>query len=202
MSVNIRLGKCENYIGAVVFGDSRSSSTEVIRVIPPMPNAEVLHRELACIHDTKLTQRLSFSTMTADEIIDALEAFCDFGQPLSPLSNIFSSEQITLTGCTEFQKKCYEQTSLIPHGETRSYAWLATRLGKSEAPRAVGNALRKNSFPLIIPCHRVVKKDGALGGYMGTDSFESWQLVLKKSLLELECAHQQPSLFTFFAHAV
>ena len=65
----------------------------------------------------------------------------------------------------------------IPYGETRSYSWVAERVGSS--PRAVGQALARNPYPLLIPCHRVVGKDGALGGYTGGQE-------LKMKLLELE----------------
>ena len=52
-------------------------------------------------------------------------------------------------------------------GETRSYKWVAERIGKPTAVRAVGQALRKNPYPLLIPCHRVIKSDGTTGGYAG-----------------------------------
>ena len=65
----------------------------------------------------------------------------------------------------------------IPYGETRSYSWVAEMVGGS--PRAVGQALARNPYPLLIPCHRVVGKDGGLGGY-------TWGVALKRKLLELE----------------
>lgn len=67
----------------------------------------------------------------------------------------------------------------IPLGETLSYKELAKRIGHPRALRAVGKALKENPFPLIIPCHRVVKSSGELGGY-------SKGKELKKKLLELE----------------
>ncbi|MFQ5848970.1 MAG: methylated-DNA--[protein]-cysteine S-methyltransferase [Candidatus Binatia bacterium] len=73
----------------------------------------------------------------------------------------------------------------IPYGEVRSYRWVAERLGKPKASRAVGNALARNPIPIIIPCHRVVRSDGSLGGYtLGLD----W----KARLLELERYHSGP----------
>jgi len=53
----------------------------------------------------------------------------------------------------------------IPYGETRSYKWVAKQTGKPAAMRAVGQALKKNPFVGIIPCHRVVSSDGSLGGF-------------------------------------
>ena len=66
---------------------------------------------------------------------------------------------------TEFEKKVYKAVSEIPKGEVRSYKWVAARIGNPHAFRAVGNALNKNPYPVIIPCHRVVKSDGSIGGY-------------------------------------
>jgi methylated-DNA-[protein]-cysteine S-methyltransferase len=70
-------------------------------------------------------------------------------------------------------------TSRTPHGEVRSYRWVAQCLKKPKGTRAVGNALARNPIPIIIPCHRVVRNDGTLGGFaLGV----KW----KKRLLELE----------------
>lgn len=74
----------------------------------------------------------------------------------------FKSERLT-----EFEKAVLAATLSIPFGETRTYAWVARRIGKPKAVRAVGSALRKNPWPLIIPCHRVVRSDGAVGQYAG-----------------------------------
>jgi methylated-DNA-[protein]-cysteine S-methyltransferase len=67
----------------------------------------------------------------------------------------------------------------IPYGETRSYRWIAQKLGNPNASRAVGNALARNPLPIIIPCHRVVRADGSIGPFaLGSE----W----KKKLLSLE----------------
>ncbi len=68
----------------------------------------------------------------------------------------------------------------IPLGETRSYAWVAKTIGRPGAVRAVGTALRKNPYPLIIPCHRVVRSDGTVGRYGGRDDDR------KQRILDLE----------------
>jgi methylated-DNA-[protein]-cysteine S-methyltransferase len=71
---------------------------------------------------------------------------------------------------TVFEKKVWNALKEIPYGETRSYKWLAERLGMPKAARAVGNALAKNPIPIIFPCHRIIESGGALGGYTpGTD---------------------------------
>ncbi|MBF0486181.1 MAG: MGMT family protein [Candidatus Omnitrophica bacterium] len=81
---------------------------------------------------------------------------------------------------TPFEWAVLKATLDIPFGETRTYAWVAKRIGKPRAVRAVGSALRKNPYPLIIPCHRVIKSDGSLGRYAGKDTGR------KKELIELE----------------
>ncbi len=68
---------------------------------------------------------------------------------------------------TEFQWKVLSVVMTIPLGETRSYQWVANVIGRPKAVRAVGTALKKNPFPLMIPCHRVVRADGTPGQYVG-----------------------------------
>ena len=71
---------------------------------------------------------------------------------------------------TDFEKKVYKSVSSIPKGETRSYKWVAAKVGKPGASRAVGNALNKNPYIGIVPCHRVIRSDGSLGGFvLGTE---------------------------------
>ena len=89
-----------------------------------------------------------------------------------------------LGGLTPFTRAVLKITARIPYGEVRSYRWVAERLGKPRAMRAVGNALARNPIPIIIPCHRVVRSDGTLGGYaLGLD----W----KRRLLVLEKSHRK-----------
>lgn len=80
---------------------------------------------------------------------------------------------------SEFEKRIYQELSLIPYGETLSYQDLAHRINSPSSARAVGNALGKNPLLLLIPCHRVICKNGKLGGYvLGGEK--------KRELLELE----------------
>jgi O-6-methylguanine DNA methyltransferase len=64
---------------------------------------------------------------------------------------------------TAFEQRVLKVTSTIPFGQTRSYTWVAQKAGRPKAVRAVGQALNKNPFPLLIPCHRVIHKNGSLG---------------------------------------
>ena len=80
---------------------------------------------------------------------------------------------------SEFQKLVWQALREIPYGETRSYEQIARAIGKPKAVRAVGSANGANRIPIVIPCHRVVRADGSLGGYGG----ELWR---KRFLLQLE----------------
>ncbi|MBI4898420.1 MAG: MGMT family protein [Actinobacteria bacterium] len=70
-----------------------------------------------------------------------------------------------LDGVSPFTRRVLDAATQIERGQTRSYQWLARRIGMPRAARAVGNALGANPVPLVIPCHRVVRGDGSLGGY-------------------------------------
>jgi len=80
---------------------------------------------------------------------------------------------------TPFERSVLLEVISIPRGETASYGEVAERAGFPGAARAVGNVMRSNPFPIVIPCHRVIKADGSLGGYGGQEH-------LKARLLRLE----------------
>ncbi len=80
---------------------------------------------------------------------------------------------------TEFQQQVWRALQDIQHGETISYATLASRIGKPKAFRAVANANSKNPFSLVIPCHRVIASDGKLGGYTGGLDKKEYLLALE-----------------------
>ncbi len=80
---------------------------------------------------------------------------------------------------TSFQYKVWKELQRIPYGSTRSYSEIARQISRPRAIRAVANACASNPVPLVVPCHRVISKDGSLGGY-------SLGLKRKQSLLERE----------------
>ena len=82
-----------------------------------------------------------------------------------------------------FYRKVLRATARIPYGQTRSYKQIASTAGSPRAVRATGSALGSNPLPIIVPCHRVLRTGGALGGYGGG-------LETKQALLELEGALQ------------
>ena len=82
-----------------------------------------------------------------------------------------------------FQQSVWQALEEIPFGETRSYAQLAAGLGKASATRAVGNANGKNRIAVVIPCHRVIRSDGELGGYGGKKERKQWLLAHEADLV-------------------
>lgn len=86
---------------------------------------------------------------------------------------------LTTSGFSEFQISVYKATLAIPAGQTRTYSQMARQIKRPRAVRAVANALAANPLPLVIPCHRVIRKDGSMGGYR-------WGKDKKKKLLALE----------------
>lgn len=91
---------------------------------------------------------------------------------------IFKEKLDLLTG-TRMEKRIWKDMQKIPYGQTRSYKWLASKVGNRKLARAVGGACSRNPIPIIIPCHRVVKSDGGLGGFSGG-------LDKKRKLLKIE----------------
>ncbi len=88
---------------------------------------------------------------------------------------------LDLSGSTSFQRMVWSETAKIPYGESRTYKFIAEKIGRKNSSRAVGNALGENPFPLAIPCHRVLRADGKMGGFTASGG-----IGLKEKLLKLE----------------
>ncbi len=86
---------------------------------------------------------------------------------------------VALTAGSPFQRRVWKQLELIPYGETRSYADIARDVGNPRGCRAVGGANGSNPVPIVVPCHRVIKADGSIGGF-------SSGVHIKRKLLALE----------------
>ncbi|WP_394848117.1 methylated-DNA--[protein]-cysteine S-methyltransferase [Pendulispora brunnea] len=84
---------------------------------------------------------------------------------------------------TEFQRAVYRELLTIAFGETRSYSDIARAVGRPDAVRAVGAANGRNPIAIVIPCHRVIGKNGSLTGYGGGIETKRWLLDLEKPLL-------------------
>lgn len=84
-----------------------------------------------------------------------------------------------LETCSAFQQRVLRAEHRIPRGWVSTYSRIAAHLGVPGGARAVGNALAQNPFPILVPCHRAIRADGALGGYQGG-------MAMKRTLLERE----------------
>lgn len=109
-------------------------------------------------------------------------------QAFSQIESYFRGERQTFTfpfkikNGTPFQREVWQALQQIPYGKTISYSELAEKIGRPRAVRAVGMANHNNPLPIIIPCHRVIGRNGTLTGYAGG-------LSVKEKLLKIESRH-------------
>lgn len=111
------------------------------------------------------------------EVATRLRAFAE-GEPVD-----FDDVSLDVAHLTPFGETVTQHCRQITWGETLSYAELAAECGRPGAARAVGNVMRNNRFPLMVPCHRVLASGGGLGGYSAPDG-----LAMKRRLLAMEQA--------------
>lgn len=151
------------------------STQGLIRLTLPVPEADQAWDELGVRGWRGHPTALDLLTKLADELEEYLVGeLRSFTVPLDVGHH------------TPFRRSVWAVDRQIPYGQTRSYGWIARKIEKPHAARAVGGALAANPIPIIIPCHRVVRKDGSLAGYAGGTQ-------MKADLLALE--RGQPRLF-------
>jgi methylated-DNA-[protein]-cysteine S-methyltransferase len=122
------------------------------------------------------------SASEAGDLPRRLRAFAEGGRVHPSAGSGWAlTADIDWDGISGFRRAVLEETMRIPAGETRSYGWLARRVGRPGAARAVGRVMATNPLPIVVPCHRVVASDGSLRGYGGG-------LDLKAALLRAEGA--------------
>jgi methylated-DNA-[protein]-cysteine S-methyltransferase len=117
------------------------------------------------------------SNAAVDSVLKQLQEYFDGRRKVFDLP-------LSLSHLTRFQRRVLEATMDVSCGNVTTYGEIARRLGKSQAARAVGQALARNPIPILIPCHRVLGSDGGLHGYSGGKGIET-----KKYLLQLEGAY-------------
>ena len=88
-------------------------------------------------------------------------------------------KSMKLKNGTKFEIKVWNSISKIPRGEVRTYKELAIQINRPKSARAVANACGKNPYPVKIPCHRVIRSDGKLGGYSGKGGTKTKKKLLK-----------------------
>jgi len=118
--------------------------------------------------------RICFSAVPPDEPSDLARRIVDYLLGDAPCPDV----KLSLSGTTDFQKRVFLVVRKISRGQTMTYGDVALLAGKPGAARAVGRAMASNPFAILVPCHRVVSRDG-LGGF-------AWGLELKERLLALE----------------
>jgi methylated-DNA-[protein]-cysteine S-methyltransferase len=147
------------------------------------------------IKGEKGLKRIFLPEKSRKELILKIKVFCPlsvsskdgFEKEIKDISAYFKSENkklsfpLDFSGSTNFQRMVWSETAKIPYGKTGTYLFVAERIKRKNSARAVGNALGKNPFPLVIPCHRVLRADGKMGGFTAAGG-----IVLKEKLLKLE----------------
>jgi AraC family transcriptional regulator of adaptative response/methylated-DNA-[protein]-cysteine methyltransferase len=125
---------------------------------------------------------LEFKTTDTDALSENDPAFRDcFLKWLATFQVMSASDKwncLSLKG-TDFQRSVWTALLEVPHGATTSYAAIASAIGKPKAVRAVGTAVGANPVSLLIPCHRVLRSDGTIGGYR-------WGVDRKQAILDAE----------------
>jgi methylated-DNA-[protein]-cysteine S-methyltransferase len=86
------------------------------------------------------------------------------------------TQRLKYTHGTDFEREVWNAIRKVPYGEVRTYKWVAERIGRPNAVRAVGRVLGKNPLPIIIPCHRIIASDGTLGGFSCGLAVKEWLL--------------------------
>jgi methylated-DNA-[protein]-cysteine S-methyltransferase len=93
-------------------------------------------------------------------------------------------EQLDLGGLTPLQQLVLKTVSAIPFGSTQTYGGIAQRIGRPRACRFVGMTMHRNPFPVAIPCHRVIRADGSLGGFGGGIALKERMLAMEKEQVQ------------------
>lgn len=133
-------------------------------------------RNSAAMLESSLRERFSGATIARDE--KALAPFRKLVLARIEGKSARRAVKLDVRG-TEFQRLVWDELLRIPAGATRSYAEIARAIGNPKATRAVAQACGANPLPILVPCHRVIAKDGTIGGYTGG-------LRIKRALLRAE----------------
>ncbi len=135
---------------------------------------ETLDRYLLVERSGERVKRIFLSKEPPTEPSDLARGIIAYVEGRGPCPDV----ELDLSGFTEFQRSVIAAVQSIPRGRTQTYGEVALLAGSPGAARAVGQVMARNPFAILVPCHRVVSRNG-LGGF-------GWGLDIKKKLLELE----------------
>ncbi len=144
-----------------------------------------LSSSFGCFEITGSAMGITSVRRLEEEILPETTVAACLQDGVQQLGEYFKGERTTFdlkldwSGAPEFNKLVWAELLKIPYGRTTYYAAIAEKLGDAKAMRAVGMANRNNPIPIIVPCHRVIAKNGELHGYY-------YGLEMKRKLLELE----------------
>ncbi len=151
------------------------TENSLLRTCLPLSNPENVKSRLLSILEAPRFEKRLFKT-AQDQITAYFEgAYVNFGTDIP----------IVLDGLGDFCSSVLTACRGIKFGQIITYSGLAKKMGRPAASRAIGNALAKNPLPLIIPCHRIIRSDGQLGGFSAPGGMNTKAKLLK---------HEQPEL--------
>lgn len=166
--MNVKIIKPTPFGPVVLIWSWLNGSPRILRIIISKPDLSA---------EDQLASNYSHYELSSCEELDgmakSIKAFLE-GKEIR-----FSLDILAMDSCSPFQKAVLHAEYEIPRGKVSTYKLIAQYLGKKNGARAVGNALARNPFPIVIPCHRAIRSDGCLGGFQGG-------ITMKKTLLENE----------------
>ena len=170
----IHYGLVASFLGDIgVVWHSGGASPSVVRVMLP------------CLDSPTADRIRKYYPDAVEEIDGGPGKFCGMiGAYLEGKPGGFPLDALAADRCPEFQRRVLCETIRIPRGRVTSYGELAKAIGATGAARAVGTALATNPFPLIIPCHRVVRAGGYLGQFGGGTAMKASLLLLEGVVMD------------------
>lgn len=143
--------------------------------------------------------RIMFGASTeseAEELLlnetQAVESQSGLSEAINLLTRYFNGMHVNfnieldLSAGTQFQIAAWQTARQIPYGAVQSYSWIAREIGMPKAARAVGQAMGANPLPIIVPCHRVLRSDGELGGFSRGLNWKRQLLALERKTQEIQ----------------
>lgn len=122
---------------------------------------------------------ININKSPAEAEVEWIESLVDFIGAVLEGKEPVACPPVDLDALSGFTRGVLERTGGIPRGETRCYSWVARETGCPGGARAVGGALGRNTVPLVVPCHRVILKDGSPGGFASGVEWKRWLLELE-----------------------